>query len=84
MKKYILSSLVAVFLAAMFASCNKSSTCECTVSASVMGYTQSETVTTEYDGSCSELEKDATGEIAEAARELEAVGGKVTIKCREK
>jgi hypothetical protein len=84
MKKRILSSLVVVFFAVMFASCSKTSMCECTVSATMMGYTHSETVTEEYDGSCSELEENTTGQIAEAVKALETVGGTVSISCREK
>jgi hypothetical protein len=49
-----------------------------------MGYTHSQTVTEEYDGSCSKLEKEASGEIAQAVKELEAIGGSVSIDCREK
>ncbi|MDR0737963.1 MAG: hypothetical protein LBF39_02700 [Prevotellaceae bacterium] len=49
-----------------------------------MGYTSSQTVSDEYDGSCSELENAASGEIAQAVKELEAVGGSVTVKCHEK
>jgi hypothetical protein len=89
MKKKLFIGLVAVFFSAMFVSCNKKDitkrrTCECTVSVTVMGYTSSQTVSDEYDGSCSELENAASGEIAQAVKELEAVGGSVTVKCHEK
>jgi hypothetical protein len=67
-------------------SCSKSEkkTCECTFSTTIMGYETSQTVSSEHDGDCSDLENNLTGNMAQAAEELKALGGSVTVNCSEK
>jgi hypothetical protein len=86
MKKSIqLLGLVALFVCVIFmTSCSKDSkkkTCECTVTVTIMGVTQSQTVSGEIeDGNCSDAED--MPEIQEAKNALGGYGS-MDISCRE-
>jgi hypothetical protein len=85
MKKSIqLFGLIALFGCVIFmTSCSsEEKTCECTVSVSVMGQTQSQTVTGEIeDGDCEDAE-----DMPEIQQVKEALGGygSLSVSCHEK
>jgi hypothetical protein len=89
MRNLVIASLAIVLFSATLVSCKKTRICECTVTASVMGYTSSQTVSGEYEGKCSELENDFTAakgmaDLAQAMSILESYGGSVNLSCHEK
>jgi hypothetical protein len=80
MKKKLLALVCfAALIVLSFSSCSKSKTCECVVTVSIMGITQSETVTGDIDdGDCED--------IPEIAQAKEALGdyGTIDVSCKEK
>jgi hypothetical protein len=75
--------LIVLLGGVLFAtSCSKKKTCECTVTVSVMGYTQSQTASGEIDdGECSDIV-----DFPELQQVKDALGGYGTmdISCHEK
>ncbi|MDR1341319.1 MAG: hypothetical protein LBK58_14895 [Prevotellaceae bacterium] len=84
MKKNIrLLGLIALLGGVMFmTSCSKEKTCECTVSVTVMGQTQTQTVSGEIDdGDCKDAEN--IPGLQEAKDALSQIGS-LNVSCSEK
>jgi hypothetical protein len=86
MRNLVIASLAIVLFSATLVSCKKTRICECAATATIMGYSNTQTASGEYEGKCSELEKDVNGmpELAQAVSLFESYGGTITLSCHEK